>query len=211
VRIANVAPGSDEWRQARIGIPTASGAHRIVTAGGKLSSQRDSYLCELAAERLLGTWLDTDAGDFAARGTALEPQAVAFYELLTNADTIPGGFCTTDDGRAGCSPDRLVLVDGKPLRGLEIKCPKPSTHVGYLLNQDHDAKYKTQVQYSLWVSGLQSWDIVSYHPGMPEALIRIPRNEPLIKIMSDRTAEFCDELDTAVAIIKARSEQPTGD
>ena len=31
----NVAPGSDEWRHLRLGIPTASQFDRILTASGK--------------------------------------------------------------------------------------------------------------------------------------------------------------------------------
>ena len=35
--------GSRAWEEARLGIPTASCFARIVTPGGKLSSQRDGY------------------------------------------------------------------------------------------------------------------------------------------------------------------------
>lgn len=205
----DVAPGSDEWRQARIGIPTASCAHKIVTPAGKPSSQRDGYMHELIAERLLGTWLDSDAGAFAERGTILEPSAIAYYELIMNADTIAGGFCTTDDGRVGCSPDKLVVGAGRPARGLEVKCPKPATHVGYMLSKNTDERYRCQLQTSLYVTGLESWDICSFHPDMPPAIIRVQRDEPLIKLLGDRLREFCDELDEKTEILRAR--QPTGD
>ena len=46
--------GSTEWIEARLGIPTASGFHRIITPTGKLSASRDAYEGELLAEWALG-------------------------------------------------------------------------------------------------------------------------------------------------------------
>ena len=46
--------GSVGWLEARLGIPTASQFSRIVTATGRLSKQRDSYLAELASRMVLG-------------------------------------------------------------------------------------------------------------------------------------------------------------
>jgi len=64
------------------------------------------------------------------RGTALEAEGVAYYELTTDLEAAPCGFALTDDGLAGASPDRLVGLDGL----LEVKCPAAATHVGYLLD-----------------------------------------------------------------------------
>ena len=200
-------PGSDEWHRARLGIPTASQAKRILTPS-KLSpsEQRDGYMHELIAERLLGTWLDDGRTDFMARGNALEAEAVKYYEFAYDSTTQPGGFCTTDDGRAGCSPDRLVNPEG----GLEIKCPKPSTHAGYLVKPDALVKdYKLQVLFMLWVTGRPWWDLLSYHPEMPPALVRVPRDEPSIKLIGDRMREFCDELETLYKVaLSKRGDQP---
>ena len=189
-------PGSAEWLQLRLGKPTASQAHRIITPTGKPSGSWDGYLHELIAERLLGTSIGPDATDFMQRGSLLEAEAVKFYEFTADVDTVPGGFVTTDNGKAGCSPDRLVLADGAPVRGVEVKCPKASTHVGYMLTHGAVAKeHGLQVQFSLWVTGLETWDLLSYNPELPEALMRITRNEPLIKLIESSTRSFCDELD----------------
>lgn len=192
MKYIDVPPGSWDWHLARLGIPTASCADKIVTASGAPSRSRDKYMHDLIAERLLGVPTDTYGGDFMERGSALETEAVKFYEFTRNIDTTPGGFVTTDDGRAGCSPDRLVGDRG----GLEIKCPKPATHVGYMLGHGAVAKdYVIQVQFSLWVSEREWWDTLSYHPDLPEALQRVERDEKLIRLISDRTKEFNDELD----------------
>lgn len=186
-------PGSEEWRRLRLGIPSASQASRIITPKGKPSLSRTKYMHELVAERLLDDWLGDDAGQFAARGTEMEIEAVRLYEMLTDTDTEPGGWCLTDDGRAGCSPDRLIMG---AKRGVEVKCPKPSTHVAYMLSDGHGDDYGLQIQWSLWVTGFDSWDLISYHPELPHAMLRVGRNEPLIKLINDRAAEFCDELET---------------
>ena len=198
--------GSDEWHQARLGIPTASAAKRILKPATLApSDSRDGYMHELIAERLPGTWLDDGRTDFMARGNALEGEAVRYYEFAYDATTQNGGFCMTDDGRAGCSPDRLVGDEG----GLEIKCPKPSTHAGYLLTNGHAKDYKLQVQFTLWVTGRPWWDLLSYHPEMPPALVRVTRDEPAIKLIGDRMREFCDELETLYKVaLSKRGDQP---
>ena len=72
--------GTVAWQEARLGIPTASQFSRIVTATGRLSKQRDSYLAELLAAWCLGEpvtdFLGTDATE---RGHVLEPEARKYY------------------------------------------------------------------------------------------------------------------------------------
>jgi len=75
--------GSDAWRQARLGIPTASQYKRIMTNSGAASEQATAYLAELIAERITGQPADGYTSDDMARGTKLEPQARAAYEFAT--------------------------------------------------------------------------------------------------------------------------------
>mgnify|MGYP002740709099 CR=1 FL=1 len=51
--------GSDAWRQARLGIPTASQYKRIMTNSGAASEQATAYLAELIAERITGQPADS--------------------------------------------------------------------------------------------------------------------------------------------------------
>lgn len=198
----NVAQGSPEWKALRLGIPTASNFHRIIAPKtGKLSAQADAYMAQLVAEALLGIPLDGDASDFMERGSALEAEAVAFYELERGVTTEEVGFCTLDDGSAGCSPDRLVGEDG----GLEIKCPTPGVHVQYLLGLDSVSdKYRAQVQGGLWITGRRWWDVCSYHPEMPTALIRVERDEAFIAALSQAVQWFNEA--KAAALARLRKE-----
>ena len=183
--------GSEEWIQARLGIPTASQFHRLITPRtGKLSSQAAGYAYELLAEELLGHPVDEGASDFMARGTQLEKSAIDFYEFTQDVHTERVGFILRDDKLTGCSPDRLVGEDG----GLEIKCPSAKVHVGYMLDADADA-YRCQVQGALWLTGRAWWDWLSYNPELPPVLIRFERDEAFIEKLAATVDQFINYLD----------------
>ena len=64
------------------------------------------------------------------------------------------GAVPSDDGRIGCSPDRTVMEKGGRYSLVEIKCPAPWTHIGYLLDGP-GADYRQQVQGQLLVTGAE--------------------------------------------------------
>jgi hypothetical protein len=204
--IHDMEQGTPEWLAARLGIPTASEFHRIITAAkGELSKQARKYAQQLVAETLLGEPLDTGIGnlELVARGRLLEPLAVQQYEAATGTETRAVGFITTNDGRVGCSPDRLIGQRG----GLEIKCPAPLTHMGYLIDGPGD-DHKQQVQGQLAVAELEWVDLYSFHPDLPPAKIRTYRDEPYIAKMSMALAEFLDMRDAMLAKATADGWQP---
>lgn len=181
-----------EWEAARLGIPTASNFGRIVTPGGKPSTQQDGYLHQLVAERILGHPVNQEATNWMERGQITEREAIAWYELERGVNTRVVGFVTTDDGIAGCSPDRFVGDEG----GLEIKCPSAAVHVGYLLDTE-PRQYWPQIQGALWITGCAWWDFVSYCPELPSAAVRYERDEIFIKVLSFAIQAFAERVDTA--------------
>lgn len=201
MKISTAPQGSAEWLTVRLGIPTASEMHNIITPKtGKLSASAQKYAYRLIAERLLNRPVqDIDSLAYIERGKELEPQAVRQYEFENDVETEPVGFITTDDGLIGASPDRLIR--GRPA-GLEIKCPAAHTHVGYLLD-GHDEKYRPQVQGQILVAEFEYVDFYSFHPRMPPAAIRTPRDEPYIRLMRAALDEFNDRL--AAMLERARS------
>ena len=199
----HVEQGTSEWLAARLGIPTASQFHRIITpAKGDLSKQARKYAQELVAETLLGEPLDSaiDSLQWVARGKLLEPQAVRLYEYTTDRETAPAGFITSDDGRWGCSPDRLI--EGAA-GGLEIKCTAPQTHMGYLIDGVSE-EYRPQVQGQLLIAELDWVDLYAFHPTLPPVLIRTARDEPYIAKLRSALTEFCDIRDAMLAQATAR-------
>lgn len=173
-----VEQGSPAWLKLRLGIPTASEMDKIITPKtGELSASAKPYAYRLLAEKLLGEPLQSLEGlEWVERGKEMEPAAVRAYEFLQETETRAVGFITSDDGRVGASPDRLWV--GRAW-GVEIKCPAPQTHLGYLVD-GWDVKYRPQVMAQMLVGELEGVDRYSYHPRMPPALEVTPRDEKFI-------------------------------
>jgi hypothetical protein len=200
MKIHDVLQGSGDWHRLRIGIPTASNFHRVVTPAGKLSKQAWPYAYFLIAEKLLNESLDSiDHLEWVGRGKELEPEAVRLYEFQNEVKTAPVGFITTDDGRIGCTPDRLIVGHSA---ALEMKCPAPQTHVGYLLD-GFGLDYVPQAQGQMLVGEFEFVDRYSYHPRMPPVRVRTYRDEAYLRTLADALAQFCDTL--AAMLDKARS------
>ena len=160
MKVINIEQGTDEWLKERIGVVTASRFKDIVTpAKGDLSKSSITYMYELIAEKL-GAETDFYTNEHMERGTELEPQARAVYELIHDTKVEEVGMLKTDCGSIGISPDGLIGENG----GIEIKCPKASTHVKYMLDGVLPLTYKPQVMGSLWISGREWWDFMSFHP-----------------------------------------------
>lgn len=192
--------GTPEWLALRAGIPTASNFDRILTPKGKPSTQVTKYMHALLAERLMGHPVLEFVSMWMDRGQQLEAEAVAFYEGQRDLDTTKIGFLTNDARTVGASPDRFVGADGL----LEIKVPKESTHVAYLLTKSVDAEYYPQVQGQLWISGRSWLDILSYHPEMPPALIRVERDDKYIELLECAVGDFSRDLENAWIECKAK-------
>jgi len=188
-----VEPRCAAWAFLRLGRPTASEFSRVVTAGGQPSKQAEDYAHRLIAERMLARpILDDLQTQWMVRGADEEAGAIDAYEFQTGAYTTLGGFCTTDDGLIGCSPDRLIGDSAV----LEIKVPAPNTHVRYLEDAGCLAKEKfSQTQGELLVTGRAYVDLVSFHPEMPTVIKRVERDEKYLRLLESGLYAFCEQLD----------------
>ena len=199
--VLDAEQGSLEWVGARLGIPTASQFHRIITPKGRLSLQRKPYLAELIAERALGEpmgSLERGALDGKAtvtgwmeRGKTLEDQARQYYELVTDTTVEKVGFVWPDESKSvGASPDALVGSDGL----LEIKCPSAPRHLLNLASESAPRTYWMQVQGQLWVCKRRWCDLLSYCPGLPESLHRAEMDEEIQTALDEHIPVFVREL-----------------
>jgi len=198
-----VEQGTEEWFKVRAGIPTASNFDKIITPTGMASKQFVDYADVLLAERILGKPLDRfqDAKPYwMERGNELEADAEQTYEFMFDCTTKKAGFCTLDDGSAGCSPDRFVGEDGL----LEIKCPAPWTHVANLVAEKIDNSYIPQVQGQLYVTGRKWCDWFSYHPDMTPSCIRIERDEEYIAKLDTALKEFARKMNAQMETLKEK-------
>jgi len=209
MKIHNVAQHSVEWFKLRAGVVTASELHRLITPLWKIRTGDgpQTYLCEKLAEWKLQGPLPDFGRSFGAleQGTILEEEAIPFYEFTTGETISRVGFITTDDGRFGCSPDGLIQVpttisnpgiavqDGwTRTAGIEIKCPQPHTHVGYLLDGVVPPEYLAQIHGSMYVTGFQRWKFMSFSRSFEPLILTVERDEkilPVIKLALEIFAE----------------------
>lgn len=202
MKIIDCVQGSDEWIAARLGIPTASEFHRIITAvKGDLSKSARKYAAGLVAETLLGKPLEKPEGNLwvMERGKLLEPLAVQQYSFVNDCEVRRVGLVTTDDGRIGASPDGLIVGTRG---GLEVKCTLDENHMSIFADGPGD-DYKQQVQGNLAICELEWWDLYAYHPELPPVTIRTYRDEPYINKMRAALTEFLAIRDEMLA--KARA------
>jgi hypothetical protein len=167
---------------------------------GKPSSQRQKYLYQLAGERLLGTKEESYQSAAMTRGIELESEARAAYEFIADREVEEVGLCYKNaEKQLSCSPDGL-MQEGK--RGLEIKCPSLAVHTEYLHKGKLPSKYFQQVHGSLYVTGYNSWDFMSYYPGLPPLIVEVKPDDKFMKSLEKELDSFCFELIDITEVLK---------
>jgi len=186
--------GTDEWRQMRAGIPTASEFATVLASGrgGGESKTRRTYLLKLAGERLTGEPAESYSNAHMERGKAMESEARDAYAFMRDADYEQIGFIRS--GNAGCSPDGLIGDDGM----VEIKTKLPHLQLEVLLANKLPAEHVAQCQGALWIAEREWLDFVSYWPKLPLFTIRVLRDEAYIARLAEAVAGFNAELDAIV-------------
>lgn len=197
--IHNMEQGSEEWHGIRCGIPTASNFGKILSATGKPSTSASSYMDSLLADWLAGQPVDiVQSTLWMERGTELEAEARQAYSFITGNEVQQVGFCMEDGGRWGCSPDGLIGEDG----GLEIKCPKASTLVGYYHMLRCPSDYRPQIQGCMMVTGRQWWEFFAYHPALRPLIVRVKRDDEYIKKQEEALTKFVEKMEAKKETLK---------
>lgn len=191
--IHHVEQGTSQWYALRIGRPTASQFHKILTPTGKPSSQARRYMMRLIAERMLNeTQDDLIKTEWIERGRSEEPHAYQQFELVNDVELERVGFVTTDDERVGCSPDAVIH---NRLEAVEIKCPSPTTQMEMLLDGPGN-DYRPQVQGQLLVGEFEAVHLYVYNPRTPaKHLVTLP-DPAYLRQLRSALDQFLDELDT---------------
>lgn len=186
--ILDCEQGSDEWKEARRGIPTSSNFDKIVTSTGKLSSQSTGYMNKLLSDYIEPSNDNSFSSPSMQEGNDREPESRALYELITgHTVTEVGGIWLDDNKDILCSPDGLITDIG---RGLEMKNPDLHTHIGYYRAGVLPTKYIIQVQSGMMHTGYEEWDFMSHHPKYMPFIITVKRNEALITKIRESVQHF---------------------
>ena len=194
--------GSDEWRDARCGLLTASEMGLIVTPTLKAASndRERSHLYELLAQRITGYVEPSYVSDAMLRGQEDEISALFEYER-NYAPVERVGFVTNDKFcfTIGYSPDGLVGDTG------QIECKSRAqkyqirTIVDYVSNETIDPDFIIQVQTGLLVTERDWCDLVSYCGGLPMATVRVFPDKKIQSAIIDAAAAFEERLGAAQA------------
>jgi len=200
----DVAQYSEEHDRLRLGIPTSSNFHKIITPQGKPSKQWREYACVLIAERILHTKLEFYNSPAMERGLIVEAEAADWYEFDRDVSAERVGFITDDMHTMGCSPDRLVGDDGL----LEIKAPLPHTQVEYWISGEISQRFRPQLQGQLYISQ-RSWvDILCWHDVLPKLVVRVEPDEKFIAVLDRELQIFNYFIERVMEKIRATSELP---
>ena len=204
MKIIECEQGAPSWYAARMGVVTASEVDALITPKWKVRTGDgvESYLYRKLAEKLLNWSPEMLAGFAVDQGKILETIAIPWYEFTYGAKVRRVGFCASDDGRTGCSPDGL-LPDGT---GLEIKSPQAPNHLRYLLEGTVPEDYLPQVHFSMFVTGAPSWTFVSYSNQLPPLVVRVARDEAIQAKLAEAVAGFTARFDEALGKINQLKE-----
>lgn len=202
--IHDMPQGSAAWHRFRASIPTSSEFDQILTPKTqKLSESRHKYACRIIAGRLMD-WRapSLENIEHILAGRVNEPIAIQQLEVANDFETQPIGIITTNCGRFGASPDRVVMAGGGRIGiTVEAKCPTIPKQFEYLL-LGHDDAYRCQVQGQLFVAEADKAIFYSFHPEMPACMVETGRDEPFIKKLGDALEQFSDELEAM--LLRAR-------
>ena len=200
---------TSDWLRARLGKATSSRiADVIARTKSGYSTSRANYAAELACERLTGIPAESYLSPAMAWGIEKEPEARRLYAFEQDVAVEPAGFLDHPTlAMAGASPDGFVGDDGL----VELKCPITATHIATLLGGTIPAKYVTQMQWQMAVTGRSWCDFVSYDPRMPAEMRlfaqRVLRDPILIGALEREVARFLAEVDATLIKLKTLARE----
>lgn len=202
MKIIECAQNTPEWHAARLGIPTASSADKLVTPTGKPSTQMEAYALKLAADLFAGEDTDGWQGNaYTERGHEVEAEARAWLAFERDIEIDQPGFVADDEGRFGCSPDGRIDSDGGLI---EIKC-LPKGHVKALLHYADKgtlpADYLPQIHMQMLVCDAPYCLRVYYHPQLPKVVERVDREGAWDMRLSGAISNCIERRDAALTTL----------
>lgn len=182
-----------QWFKERINRVSASIAHRIKSRKSKFDELTDSLLSEKSIKGKMYTNI--------SYGIKNERAARELYKVQTGYKVEECGLLIHPIQQWLCaSPDGIVIINDKPIRTLEIKCPITVKNQSIIdttgklklpflkFNNDKTIclvkshSYYTQCQIQMYCAGLQECDFFIYCPKFNSLTITIPRDEEFLSV-----------------------------
>jgi hypothetical protein len=204
MKIIDCEQGTEEWFQHKCGIPSTSSFGKFITpARGDYSKQATGYIADLIVESVEGPG-ENISSYWMERGTELEPEARRCFEFDHGVEVrevgviINHGFGYSPDGLF----DKLTPDLDLYMEGLEIKCPKPSTHVKWLLDGELPVEHKPQVHGAMVVGELDRMWFMSYCPRYKPLIVEV-LPDGYTKKIEVNMATFLKDLAVCKAVVLA--------
>lgn len=191
----DIEQNTDEWLKLRQAKFTASSFKDLFMKETTQGYQDAIY--KVAFERLTNESPESFSNSWMERGHELEQEARDWYELETYNKVHNGGFFEYNDW-IGASPDGLIGDSGL----IEIKCPKFSTMMDYLIKKELPKTYYYQVHGQLLVTDREWCDFVAYHPSLPKFILRINRDKEVDKEILDKLFKATKEVEQIINKLK---------
>lgn len=209
--------GSDEWKDLRRGMLTASFMNKVITPSTlKIANNAETRtgIYELAAQRVTNVPEDDFVSYAMERGNLEEVEARIEYSRNFEPVTECGFVINDSLGfPVGVSPDGLVGEDGGMENKSRDKKFQMQTIIEHLGEKDPSnlipREFMLQVQTCLWVTQRKWWDFTSYSNGFNMVAIRV---EP-IPIYQEKIEEAAkateDQINDCVIKYKAAIQNPS--
>lgn len=212
-RVLDVQQGTLEWFEARLACVTSSRIADVIAKRKRVKAgepaeemaKRYDYRMEKALEMLTGKVPAHYVSDYMIQGLEKEPLARTEYEQATGVDVqLVGLVYHPTIKRGAASPDGLLGTDGL----IEIKCPMPTTHLQYVIDDVVPEQYKPQMLWQMACTERKWCDFVSYHPDFPDPyhlfIKRFERDDALIAAYELEVNFFNQQVDETLAMLKER-------
>lgn len=209
--------GTDEWKEARRGLVTASRFGDVMTEprskaakdAGQMSDTARGYLMELVASEITGE--DKVGGRSAAmdRGVDKEADAIDAYAAQRFITVAEGRLLLRPMERIAATPDGFVEEDDEGHGIIEVKCPESKRHLQTWLDRTLPEEYVEQVLGQLWISGRAWCDFISFDDRFPRPMqtvvIRVRAADHLEEIaaLEEKVCAYARKMREQVASIRA--------
>lgn len=194
--------GSEEWQQARIDSVGGTGLAQIITnAKAERSKSRPDYMEQKAGDIISRDTKPNFQSWEMKWGHKYEPAARELFEFVKGENVDTCAMIFYDESKSWhISPD--FFNEAKRYGG-EIKCYQIKAFRKCLKDNKLPTKHILQIQAGLALTGWDCWWFISYFHGLKPFIVKVERDEALIKIIKAEVKIFLRDLNTLIEELKS--------
>lgn len=192
---------NNQWLEIRAGKFTASTASQFL-ADSRTKGETIGDSCKTLCHRVMAErsgWREerNPYMEYASirRGLVFEPVARRLAEKKLGETITECGFVSADE-MFGCSPDGLIMKDGKIDAVIEIKCPEPMSFYKQLM-ECANKEYQQQMQFAMNICDCSRAYFVLYCPEVSDQVYVLKYTRGLMwqNKIQERKQQVCEYID----------------